>query len=242
MAVIDLQTKPDRTTEQRSDVHEIPPLRQGDYLTRAEFERRYEAMPEVNKAELIEGRVYMPSPVRAKGHGAPHGDIVGWLVHYKAFTPGVSFFDNSTTRLDQDNEPQPDAQLRIDEALGGQPQISDDDYIEGAPELAAEVASSSAPFDLNQKKEAYRRNGVQEYIVWQTPDRRIDWFGLADGQYAPLLPDADGIIRSRVFPGLWLDVEALLKDDMAKVLAVLQQGLASPEHGDFVKRLSEARQ
>ena len=241
MAVINLQTKQERTTEQRSDVHEIPPLRHGDHLSRSEFERRYEAMPEIKKAELIEGRVYMPSPVRAKNHGAPHGKIVGWLVHYEAFTPGVSAFDNSSTRLDISNEPQPDAQLRIDESLGGQSYISDDDYVEGAPELVVEVAASSAPFDLNEKKETYRRNGVREYIVWQIYDRRIDWFGLEDEQYTTLDPDEDGIIRSGVFPGLWLDVAALLNGDMAKVLAALEKGLGTPEHVAFAEQLQRAK-
>jgi Uma2 family endonuclease len=96
----------------------------------------------------------------------------------------------------------------------------------------------NSSYDLREKKEAYRRNGVREYIVWAVYDRQLRWFRLEAGQYVSLNPDEDGVIRSRTFPGLWLDVEALLKDDMAKVLAVLQQGLASSEHKDFVDRLS----
>ncbi|MGH9846557.1 MAG: Uma2 family endonuclease [Blastocatellia bacterium] len=220
----------------------IPLLKHGDYLTRSEFERRYRAMPEIKKAELIEGRVVMPSPVRAKHHGAPHGKIVVWLGHYEAFTHGVSTFDNTSTRLDTVNEPQPDAQLRIDESLGGQSRISEDDYIEGGPELVAEIAASSAPYDLGEKLRIYRRNGVREYIVWSIEDQQLKWFSLEAGEDVQLNPDENGILRSRVFPGLWLDVEALLSGEMANVLSTLQQGLASPEHGDFVRRLSEAKQ
>ncbi|MGH9844883.1 MAG: Uma2 family endonuclease [Blastocatellia bacterium] len=217
----------------------IPPLRHGDRLSREEFERLYEAMPGVTKAELIEGRVHMPSPVRVKNHGDPHHDIGTWLGVYKAFTLGVSGSDNASVRLDTTNEPQPDIHLRIDESHGGQARISPDDYLEGAPELVAEISASSASHDLRGKKEAYHRNGVREYIVWSVYDREINWFSLENDQYVSLDPDDDGVIRSRVFPGLWLDVAALLKDDMATVLTVLQQGLASEEHAAFVNHLNE---
>src|SRR2546427_3449968 len=86
---------------------ELPPLEGGDRLTRSEFERRYDAMPQLKKAELIEGVVYMPSPVRCKSHGQPHGQIMSWVGVYSAATPGVDFADNATLRLDPDNEPQP---------------------------------------------------------------------------------------------------------------------------------------
>jgi Uma2 family endonuclease len=161
---------------------------------------------------------------------------------YSAHTLGVAAANNSTVQLDEINEPQSDVLLIIEEHFGGQAIINADDYLEGAPELAVEVAASSATYDLRDKKEAYRRNGVQEYIVWSVYDRQLLWFRLEAGQYIQLNPDEDGVIRSRVFPGLWLDITALLNDDMAKVLAVLQQGLASSEHDDFVKRLAEAKQ
>src|SRR5215470_7384700 len=137
-----------------------PPLEPGDRLTRPEFERRYDAMPHLRKAELIEGVVYMPSPVRFRHHGRPHALLMGWLIHYEAATPGVETADNSTARLDLDNEPQPDAVLLIDPARGGQAHISADDYIENAPELVAEVASSSVSIDLTTKLHVYQRNGV----------------------------------------------------------------------------------
>ena len=215
----------------------VPPLENGDRLTRAEFERRYAAMPHLKKAELIEGVVYVPSPVRYRHHGAPHALLIGWLVQYAAGTPGVGVSDNSTVRLDLDNEPQPDALLLIDPACGGQTHFSSDDYIEGSPELVAEVASSSVSYDLHAKLHAYRRNGVREYIVWRVLEQAIDWFVLRAGQYEPLPVDANGLLRSEVFPGLWLDPAALLRGELATVLAIVQQGLASPEHTTFVARL-----
>jgi Uma2 family endonuclease len=215
----------------------VPPLENGDVLTRAEFERRYEAMPHLKKAELIEGVVYVPSPARHSYHGHQHAHLISWLGHYEAHTPGVEASGNATVRLDLDNEPQPDVLLFIDPACGGQACIDADGYIEGAPELVAEVAASSASYDLHAKLRVYRRNGVREYIVWRVLDREIDWFVLRAGQYERLSLDAEGLYRSEVFPGLWLDPAALLRGDLATVLAVVHRGLASPEHAAFVSRL-----
>jgi Uma2 family endonuclease len=199
-----------------------PPLESGDSLTRTEFERRYQAMSDIKKAELIEGVVYMASPLRYRNHGVPHAQIMGWLLTYVANTPGVGIADNTTVRLDADNEPQPDALLRIE--VGGQSRISEDDYVEGAPELIVEIAASSASIDLHDKLKAYRRNQVQEYLVWRVYDGEFDWYRLTEGEYKLLNVNADGILCSQVFPGLWLDVSALLSGDLAKVLAVCQQG------------------
>jgi Uma2 family endonuclease len=215
----------------------IPALENGDRLTRAEFERRYEAMPHMKKAELIEGVVYVPSPVRHRQHGAPHAHLIVWLGQYAANTPGVEVGDNSSVRLDLDNEPQPDALLFIDPTRGGQVHISADGILEGAPELVAEVASSSVSYDLHAKLHVYRRNGVREYIVWRVLEREIDWFVLRAGQYERMPVDAQGILRSEVFAGLWLDPAALVRGDLATVLAIVQQGLAGPEHAAFVTRL-----
>ncbi len=212
----------------------IPPLVHGDRLTRAEFERRYDAMPWVKKAELIEGEVFMPSPVRHGQHSYPHSLVVGWLVYYAVNTPGVQSGDNGSIRLDLDNEPQPDAYLIIPPDHGGQVFISEDDYIEGAPDLVAEIASSSASYDLGKKRVAYERTGVREYIVWRVLDRQIDWFVNRDGRFEPIPRAADGVLRSAVFPGLWLDTDALLRGDNAAAFLVLQQGLGSPEHAEFV--------
>ena len=213
----------------------IPPLENGDRLSRFEFERRYEAMPHLKKAELVEGVVYMASPLRIKSHGEPHGFLATWLGTYQAFTPSVVLGIEPTVRLDLENEPQPDAVLLVP---GRQATIGADDYIEGAPELVVEVAASSAAIDLHDKKRAYRRNQVQEYLVWRTLDRQLDWFVLKADDYVVQLPNEQGIVRSRTFPGLWLAVSALLAGEMATVLSVLQQGLNSPEHQAFVQQLS----
>ncbi|WP_392531528.1 Uma2 family endonuclease [Nostoc sp. C117] len=224
------------STEQTSQLLTILPLENGDKLTRAEFERRYHAMPNLKKAELIEGVVYVASPLRIKSHGEPHAYIMAWIGTYKASTPGVGFADNTTVLLDADNEPQPDALLRIEQ--GGQTRITQDDYLEGAPELIVEIAASSASYDLHEKLKVYRRNGVQEYLVWRVYDRQFDWFKLNEGEYIKLDSNDNGIICSQIFPGLWLDKGALLLGDLAKVLAVLQQGLSTPEHQIFVEKLS----
>jgi Uma2 family endonuclease len=218
----------------------VPPLENGDRLTRAEFERRYEAMPDLKKAELIEGEVYVGSPVRHRQHGKPHSQLNGWLSVYMSGTPGVEAGDNGSIRLDLDNVPQPDAYLMIEPERGGQARISEDDYIEGAPELVAEIAASSVSYDLGRKLHAYRRNGVKEYIVWRVQDREVDWFVLREGRYEPLTPGADGVLRSEAFPGLWLDPAALLRGDLASVLATVREGLNSPEHAAFVAGLRRA--
>lgn len=212
----------------------ILPLENGDRLTRAEFERRYQTMPNLKKAELIEGVVYMGSPVRVI-HGQPHAQIMTWLGTYWTATPGIGLLDNTTVRLDADNEPQPDALLRIEN--GGQTIISEDGYLEGAPEFIAEVAASSAAYDLRDKLRAYRRNQVQEYLVWQVNDRKIDWFRLREGEYILLPSDETGVIKSEFFPGLWLAVSALIAGNLVEVQSVLQQGLATSEHQAFVERL-----
>jgi Uma2 family endonuclease len=224
----------------RTDPERVPELVAGDRLTRDEFERRYHAMPHVKKAELIEGMVYMPSPVRTGLHGRPHVVLATWIGTYMTSTPGTEAAGNATVRLDLENEPQPDVFLRLLPAAGGQSPTSADDYVEGAPELAAEVTASTASYDLHPKKRAYLRNGVREYVVWRTQDEALDWFVLRAGRYARLRPEPDGLLRSPTFPGLWLDPAALLAGDYPRVLLVLQQGLASPEHAAFVARLRDA--
>jgi Uma2 family endonuclease len=219
----------------------IPPLENGDRLTRAEFERRYEVMRELKKAELIEGVVHMPSPVRQRFHGRQHSHLNFWLSAYEGNTPGVEVGDNSTVRLDLDNMPQPDCLLFIQPEYGGRVQIVEKGYIEGAPDLVAEVASTSASYDVGDKLQVYRRNGVREYVVWRVLDRTIDWYVLHEERYEPLNPAAVGILQSTVFPGLWLDPSALMRGDVNAVFAVVQQGVRSPEHAEFVAQLAGVR-
>lgn len=211
----------------------IPPLESGDRLTRTEFERRYEAQSEIKKAELIEGVVYVASPVRVRRHGAPHSNIIGWLSVYQAATPGVNVADNVTLRLDLDNEPQPDVAVWLD---GGNAFVDDDDYLQGAPELIVEVAGSSAAVDIHDKLRAYRRNGVQEYLVLLTHEREVRWHRFEAGETLQLAPDNDGILRSQVLPGLQLHPERFWAGDLAAVLSVLQQGMATPAYTAFVER------
>jgi Uma2 family endonuclease len=216
-----------QSAEGTSPPPRIPPLESGDHLTRREFERRYEAMPELKRAELVEGVVYMPSPVHAQSHAKPHSAVITFLSVYSASTQGTVVLDNPTLRLDEDNEVQPDALLMRDSEHGGKARFSVDDYLEGAPELIVEITATSASNDLRDKLKAYRRNGVQEYAVWQVYGQRFDWWELREGDYASLKPDDAGILRSHIFAGLWLNVPALLSGDLAAVLATLQQGLAT---------------
>ncbi len=232
----DIQETEVATTETRTH-----PLQAGDRLTRDEFLRRYETMPDINHAELIEGVVYMPSPVSAQDHGEPHFDFNGWLFTYRAHTPVVRGGDNSTLKLDIDNAPQPDGYLRLLPEYGGQSKLVSG-YVVGAPELITEVSASSVSYDLHDKLDAYRRNGVREYVVWRVCERQVDWFVLRDGRYEKLSVGKDNVYRSEVFPGLWLDVIAVIEGNLARVLEVLQQGINSQQHSEFISPPSDAIQ
>jgi Uma2 family endonuclease len=226
-------------TEPIPSTEPVLPLENGDRLTRPEFERRYNAMPNV-KAELIEGVVYMGSPVGYQRHGFPHLRVATWIGRYLDATLGVEGATDASVRIDLDNMAQPDAFLIIPRRLGGGARIDDDDYVDGIPELVVEVASSSVSYDLHSKLNVYRRLGIPEYVVWRTRDRAVDWFVLENGSYVRLPLDPDGLYRSRVFPGLWLDPKALLEDDRATMVRVSQEGSASAEHLAFVEKLTLA--
>ena len=231
---------PSPSVEQTERTEQAPPLQSGDRLSRAEFERRYQMHPDIKKAELIEGVVYVPSPIHFSKHAAPHAQLVTWLGVYTAATPGVTTGDNATVRLDYENEVQPDALLRLEPAAGGRSSVADDDYLEGAPELVIEIAASSASYDMHDKRRAYARNGVAEYLVMLAYEARVIWYVLQEGVYVAQEPDAAGILRSACFPGLWLNPNALLQGDLATVLATLQQGIESEEHAAFRLRLQAA--
>jgi len=220
-----------------SESGDVPPLEHGDRLSLEEFRRRYEAASELKKAELIQGVVYMQAAVRAS-HGEPHAHLIWWLTTYAVSSPFTRAGDNTTIRLPEDSEPQPDCYLRIEEDAGGQSRL-ENDYIIGAPELIAEVALSSASYDLHDKFEVYEQNGVREYIVWRVDDAAIDWFVLRDGTYSRLNLSANDHLKSEVFPGLWLDPRALLEDRPADVLQTLNAGLATEEHQSFVAALND---
>ncbi len=223
----------------RSAGPSVPPLENGDRLTARDFLRRYEAMPQIKKAELIEGIVYMGSPVRLTQHGKPDNLIQTWLGCYAARTPGTECASNTTERLDVDNVPQPDALLRLLSECGGRSHVDAEGYLTGPAELVAEVAASSASLDWHDKLRVYRRAGVLEYLVWRSVEKQFDWLLLEDEEYRPNPPDTQGLIHSRVFPGLTLDVAALLEMNTARVLDVLEASLRSPAHAAFVARLKE---
>lgn len=232
-------TETTKTVNRLSSTRTIPPLESGDELTRAEFERRYAAMPDDRKAELIEGVVYVSSPVSLR-HGEPDGLLHGVLSLYALSTPGVQFLPNATLRLDDRNEPQPDALLRVLPAAGGISRDDSDDYLSGGVELVAEVAGSRASPDLHRKMDVYRRFGCLEYVVVVAHEREVCWFALRGGAYEPVTPDAQGIIRSSVFPGLWLATGALLADDGVRLLETARAGIASSERAAFAARLASA--
>lgn len=180
----------------------------------------------------------MASPVRAKNHGEPHSLIMSCFGVYFLSTKGVKLLDNTTFIANEKYEPQPDTVLRIDEKYGGKSWLNDDDYLQGAPELVVEIASSTASYDLHDKLELYEKKGVQEYIVWRVLDKQIDWFGLENGKYQRFSANKQGIIESKVFPGLRLNIKAMLEENLQQVLADLQKGLQSKKYKEFAKHLS----
>jgi hypothetical protein len=216
----------------------LVPLENGDVLSAAEFLRRYEAVPELKGAELIEGVVYMPSPVRLDQHAKPDGLIQVWLGTYAARTPGTEHAPNATVRLDAENVPQPDALLRLLPECGGRSRVDAGGYLTGPPEIIVEIAASSVSIDLHDKLRAYRRAGVREYLVWRTTEGRFDWFVLDRDEYQPNPPDAQHRLHSPHFPGLTLAVDALLALDSARVLDALQAALQTPAHAAFVAQLN----
>jgi hypothetical protein len=218
---------------------EGPPLTPGDKLTREEFLRRWELHPEIKRAELIGGIVYMPSPVSVP-HGDMDSDVGGWLWMYKAATPGTASGHNTTSFL-LDDSPQPDVNLRLVPEVGGQSWL-EGKYLGGVPELLAEVSLSSAAYDLHVKYDLYEAAGVPEYLAILLYEQEIRWHILVDGKYQLLAPDGDGVWRSRIFPGLWLNGAALLKGDLTGLQTTLQLGLAAPEHQAFVAELNRRRQ
>ena len=216
----------------------VPPLVAGERLDRVTFHERYEAMPPGTRAELVGGIVYMPSPLGVE-HAERDGDISDWLGYYKRSTKGVRKALNATTQFGDYGELQPDCQLRIPEELGGQTRVVGG-FIVGAPELIVEVSKATRKYDLGPKKVDYERAGVQEYVFVGLDPEEVRWFVRREGRFVELLPGPDGIYRSEAFPGLWFEPRAFFAEDMDGLIAVLEQGLATPEHAAFVARLARA--
>lgn len=216
---------------------ELPRLENGDHLTQPEFHRRYRDYPEDVKAELIGGIVYMAAALR-RPHATYHPELIGALWVYKAATPGVELLDSATIILGKGTEVQPDLALRLLPEWGGQSSTNPEGYITGAAELMAEVSHSTLSLDMNKKKVDYQRAGVREYIVLCIEEKELYWFDFRLGR--PIKPNRRGIMRSHVFPGLWIDPRAMMDRDSSRIMAVAQQGVASREHAAFVKRLQAA--
>ena len=206
----------------------------GDYLSREEFLERWEQLPGVKFAELIDGVVYMPSPMSVE-HGENDGLVATWLGHYAAYTPGCSIGVNGTWYM-LDDAPQPDVHLRITQD-GGTSWINEG-FLHGAPELACETCKTSTSYDLHQKKDLYAAAGVKEYLAVLLKSGEVRWHRLVPDSYQTVPCSPDGVIRSVVFPGLWLNVAALLAGDLRALLDTLEKGLATPEHAEFVERLA----
>jgi Uma2 family endonuclease len=207
-------------------------------MKQPEFHRRYQACPEDEKFELVGGTVYMASPLR-QAH-SDYDDEVGFALGlYRRATLGVQVTHNATTILGEESEPQPDLALRVLPEYAGQSRDTEDDYIEGPPELLVKIAYSTRAIDMNQKRRDYRRAGIVEYLVLCIEEQELHWFHFPSKQR--IRPNRQGISCSRIFPGLWLDARALLAKDSARVEEVVRQGLASDEYTAFVARLERAR-
>ncbi|MFL5241436.1 MAG: Uma2 family endonuclease [Gemmataceae bacterium] len=214
------------------------PLENGEKLSREEFLRRWEAMPQTKFAELIGGFVYMPSPL-SRTHGKFDHMISTWLGVYQGATPGCEGASNSTWLM-LDDSPQPDNDLRILPEYGGKSRNSGK-YPCGVPEFLAEICDSSASYDLHQKLDLYQQAGVDEYLAILVQEHEIRWHRLVNGLYETMPSPVDGVYRSIVFPGLWLNGKALLEDNLAQVLETLNEGIRSPEHAAFIARLAAQR-
>ena len=236
-------TSQQQTAFDTSGADALPVLEPGDHLDQTTFHARYRAMPEDVKAELIEGIVYMPAAL-GRPHGRAHAKLLQWLLTYEDATPGVEAYDNTTTILGGASQSQPDVCLIVLPDKGGQVRFTDgttedEQYLKGAPEFIGEIASSTESYDLHSKKRDYERAGVKEYLVVALRQKQVFWFANQNGRLHEIPRGQDGIYRSEVFPGLWLDPTALLALDGQRLMAVLKEGVSSPEHAAFVKSLAE---
>jgi Uma2 family endonuclease len=228
-------------TRQTKRIHAVelsPQLVNGDRMLQPEFHRRYETYPEDDKFELIGGIVFMASPLR-RAHGKNHANLSMVLNLYSGQTPGIELLDNATTILGEESEPQPDLSLRILAEYGGQSRETAKDYVEGPPELVAEVAHSTRAIDLHLKRQDYERAGVREYLVFCLEEPQVLWYDFAAND--SIATDRRGVARSRVFPGLWINVPALLGEKDKELIATISRGLKSPAHKTFVKNLQARR-
>ncbi len=240
MATLDDPGALDRNEPGPAVAEPTPLLDDGQRLDQPTFHELYCQMPEDFRAELIDGVVHLNMPLYPD-HAIPDADVTGLLYCYKIETPGAILLNNVSTKLGPRSEVQPDCSLLIDPAYGGRTGSTARGMIINAPELVVEVGSSTLRIDLNAKKRVYEEAGALEYLVFDVPNQQFHWFALRDGRFEPLAIDADGLYRSRAFPGLWLDAAAFLRDDGRAVMAGLRRGLESEDHAAFVDRLRQYR-
>ena len=223
----------------RDAMREPLPLVEGQWLDQPMFHARYEAMPIGTRAELINGVVFMPDPFGV-GHARARPPVIAWLDYYREQAPGLEGLVNVSTILGAKSELQPDVVLRILPEFGGQTRV-EVEWLHGPPELVAEVAQETRYVDLGPKFDEYERAGVPEYVVRAMEPDAVHWFVLRNGRFVELPPGPDGIYRSQMFPGSWLDPQALIRGDTRRLCAVVDLGCATPEHATFVARLAAVR-
>lgn len=222
------------------DAGEPLPLVEGERLDQPTFRARYEAMPPGTRAELIHGVVFMPEPF-GYGHAVSRPPLMVWIDYYCELTPGLEDLTNVSTILGPTSEVQPDVSLHIPHVLGGQSRL-ETEGVWGPPELVVEVAQETRYVDLGPKYDEYERAGVREYVVRALEPDALYWFVWRDGRFVELPPGPDGIFRSALFLGLWLDPAPLMARDTRSLRAVIDRGYATPEHAVFVARLAAARE
>ncbi len=212
-------------------------LENGDHMTQAEFHEFYKSYPKHVKFELIGGIVYRAAPVPWY-HNTYRSAVNFVLGLYLAGTPGIELGANATIILGEQSEPQPNLALRLLPEYGGRSKLNDEQYLEGAPELLAEIAYSDRVLELHEKKQDYQQAGALEYVVLDIENQELYWF---DFRSNAVIAPRQGVYRSRAFPGLWIDAPALLALDSTRLVTVVRQGLAHRSHTVFVKRLEAAR-
>ena len=226
----------EKLNARRVSEKKAPLLDSGYHLSSEEFHDRYTQMPENVRAELIEGIVYVASPIYMP-HSGQHLFLATLCGAYEFETPGILGAIAGSVRLDGSNEYQPDLHLRIAPECGGRTSNPDQKLVLGGPEFVVEISNTTLGMDLHEKFEVYQRDGVLEYLVWELKEEVIELFSLQEGSFQKIKPDVKGVLKSATMPGLWFNVPAILAGDKRAALRTLREGLKSPEHTKFVKRL-----
>jgi Uma2 family endonuclease len=211
----------------------LPIMHNGDHMKQPEFHFAYSSMPENYRAELIGGVVFEPSPV-SYSHARNDNMFHDLITQYAKKSKLAEVAPNATVILSEDDEVQPDVLLRLPEELGGRSRLVGK-FLEGAPELVAEIAYSSRAIDLHLKKQRYAKAGVIEYLVFCIEPKKLHWFRLQEEK--GIKRNGDGTFCSKVFPGLWINEPALIEANSERADEILAEGLNSEEFNDFKNQL-----